>query len=401
VVEALLDITRELSVWLLLGAAVAGLLHVALPPGWLMSKLRGRAGVIRAVVLGVPLPLCSCGVIPAGIGLKRDGASDGASLAFLISTPQTGVDSVMVSGAMLGWPFAIFKLLSASVLGLVGGALAEFGPAAPSDTTPSAGSEHHSRNLREAISHAVDVIRSIWRWLVLGIVASAAIQAWIPPEVFGQMASAGETSSILIVLVISVPLYVCATASVPIAASLVAGGMPASAALVFLVAGPATNTATLGAVYRTFGARKLAIYLGTIIIGSVLFGLLFDAVLPTPELIAPSSSEHGGLGANLAALGLAALMLRFAFEDLKRWATSRKPIPSEAHLFSVQGMTCNGCVSKAESALLGVDGVVSAQVHLARGEAQVVGRFAPTDITSALGAAGFSASEERAERPPS
>ncbi len=128
VVAALLDITRELSVWLLLGAAVAGLLHVALPPGWLRTKLRGRAGVIRAVLLGVPLPLCSCGVIPAGIGLKRDGASDGASLAFLISTPQTGVDSVMVSGAMLGWPFAIFKLLSASVLGLVGGTLGEFGP---------------------------------------------------------------------------------------------------------------------------------------------------------------------------------------------------------------------------------------------------------------------------------
>ena len=123
--EEIWNITLVLAPWLLLGTAIAGILHVLLPPGLIHRQLRGRWGVLKAVVLGVPLPLCSCGVIPAGIGLKKDGASDGAAVGFLISTPQTGVDSILVSASFLGWPFALFKVGSAALTGLVGGALAD------------------------------------------------------------------------------------------------------------------------------------------------------------------------------------------------------------------------------------------------------------------------------------
>ena len=111
----------ELAPWLLLGMALSGLLHVALPTKFVRQKLRGFAGVLKAVAIGVPLPLCSCGVIPAGIGLKKDGASNGAAVGFLISTPQTGVDSILVSASFFGWPFAVFKLITAAVMGIVGG----------------------------------------------------------------------------------------------------------------------------------------------------------------------------------------------------------------------------------------------------------------------------------------
>ena len=111
----------ELAPWLLIGMGLSGLLHVALPAKFVRQRLRGFSGVLKAVAIGVPLPLCSCGVIPAGIGLKKDGASSGAAVGFLISTPQTGVDSILVSASFFGWPFAVFKLVTAAVMGIVGG----------------------------------------------------------------------------------------------------------------------------------------------------------------------------------------------------------------------------------------------------------------------------------------
>ncbi|MCB9682994.1 MAG: permease [Alphaproteobacteria bacterium] len=119
-VDAVWQILLELAPWLLLGAVVSGLLHALLPEGFVHRQLTGVWGVPKAVALGVPLPLCSCGVIPAGVGLKRDGASDGAAVAFLIATPQTGVDSILVSASFLGWPFALFKVGAAAVTALPG-----------------------------------------------------------------------------------------------------------------------------------------------------------------------------------------------------------------------------------------------------------------------------------------
>ena len=117
--DAIWEVVVSLAPPLVLGAIIAGAIHVLLPPDFVGRQLRGRVGVLKSVLLGVPLPLCSCGVLPTALGLKRDGASDGASVGFLISTPQTGVDSILVSGSFLGWPFALFKVLSAAVTGVV------------------------------------------------------------------------------------------------------------------------------------------------------------------------------------------------------------------------------------------------------------------------------------------
>ena len=386
-------IMMALAPWLFLGAAVSGLIHVLLPHDFVQRHLTGRRSVIKAVAFGIPLPLCSCGVIPAGLGLKKDGASDGASVGFLISTPQTGVDSILVAAAFLGWPFALFKVLAAALTGFVGGWLTDQfgGDSVPwTDSNPS---EHgHARNgWREAVDHGEDLIRSIWGWLVIGVLVSAAITSWIPTEGFTSITNWGPIVTLLTVLVISLPLYVCATASVPIAASLVAGGFPTGAALVFLMAGPATNVATIGAIQRAFGKRVLGLYLGTIIAGSVGLGILFDQLFTTTAVMATDGDHHEAWWAVVTAVALSLLLARYAIEDTKQWWSSKTIQQSDtpALVVNVSGMTCGGCVSKLRSALQATTGIDEAVVTLDPGQAIVRGTITTNDVHSVITNTGF------------
>jgi len=389
----------DLAPWLLAGAAVAGLLHALVAPERLRRHLRGTPGVLKAVGIGVPLPLCSCGVIPVGLGLKRHGASDGAVVAFLISTPQTGVDSILVTASLLGMPFALFKVVSAAATGVVGGLLTQaFGDAAePLPVAAPDGDSLPDRSLRGACRHAVDLLQSIWRWLAAGVVVSAAIQTWAPDNGLAEIAAAGPLATMLITLAISLPLYVCATASVPIAASLVAAGLPTGAALVFLMAGPASNTATLGAVYRTLGGRALAIYVATLVVGSIALGLTFDALFPAAAAgVAAHVHEHRHAGpwSAAAAVALLALLGRFAWHDVRRaWQRRQARREQAANLPSVEvdvaGMTCGNCTARLEQALRAAEGVTSAEVSLQPGRARVCGSITREQVRAIVSAAGF------------
>lgn len=296
--EAIWRVTVELAPWLILGAVIAGAMHVLLPAGLMQRLLGGRGAVWKSVLVGVPLPLCSCAVIPVGLGLKRQGASDGAAVAFLIATPQTGVDSVLVTAGMLGWPLALFKLATALVTGLAGGWLTDAVTppkvALPIVEPAAAGSKRPSwfDRLRAGAAHADELIHAIWLWLVVGVLVSAAISVWVPESWADGLAAFGVLGAMGVALALSLPLYVCATASVPIAASLVAAGLPLGAVIVFLMAGPATNAATIGAVYRGIGGRALAVYLATIIVGSLLGGLLFDWLLGDATLVGSATHSH-------------------------------------------------------------------------------------------------------------
>jgi len=185
----------ELSPWLLLGMLISGILHVVLPKSFVRRRFHGFGGVVKSVLLGVPLPLCSCGVIPAGIGLKNDGASDGAAVGFLISTPQTGIDSVLVSASFFGWPFAIFKMFAAAVTGIVGGWLTEVSGEPETELVQEAGESRaescsagepktrpalpRSRTawIGELWAHSMEVLQSIWLWLLVGVLVSALISS--------------------------------------------------------------------------------------------------------------------------------------------------------------------------------------------------------------------------------
>ncbi len=394
--EALWSVTAELAPWLLLGAAVAGVLHVALPPGFIQKQLTGYGGVAKSVFLGVPLPLCSCGVIPAGIGLKKSGASDGAAVGFLIATPQTGVDSMLVSAGFLGWPFALYKVGAALVTGIIGGSLVEAGTDHAAAAAEAAAAEHVDRSFRGLVEHAVDLIRMIWRWLVFGIVVSALITTFVPAGALADFTTGSAVLAFLVVLAASVPLYVCATASVPIAAALVHAGMPTGAALVFLMAGPATNVATLGAVYRGFGLRPLITYLGTIITGSVVLGLLYEPLLGGLTPLHTGHHEHVTWWAQASGVVLLASFVWFAWEDLQAMFRLFKSKTAKAAKVEVPvtGMTCNGCASRLERVLAKQEGVEAATVSYPDGTAVVAGMIDIAVIKEAVENAGFEVAGE-------
>lgn len=395
---AFVNIWLELAPWLLLGAFAAGLLHVLVPAGWMKKHLSGRMGVLKAVAIGVPLPLCSCGVIPVGLGLRKNGASNGAAVGFLISTPQTGVDSVLVSASMLGWPFAILKVVVALVTGMVGGVLANAVESAESSETDSVASEATVQTQgfwRPLWRHSLEVIESIWGWLVIGVIVSAAITWLFPDNSLSQFPVLTGASALVMTLLLSLPLYVCATASVPIAAALVSSGLPPGAALVFLMAGPATNVATLGAVYRTLGGRVLGIYLGTLIAGSLIAGAVFNSVVSSDVAMLHLHDHSANWWRIVCSIGLAGLIIAFAVSDAKAWfrRRNRNPMSADSQTFTIQGMTCTGCASHLEKALNAQPQIQSAEVSFEDERAIVAGQATHQEICDAVNNAGFAVVE--------
>ncbi len=403
--QALWAVMLDLSPALLLGLLLAGLLRVFFPDRLVRSRLsRPTLGSsIRAALIGVPMPLCSCGVVPTAIGLRNQGASKGATMSFLISTPQTGVDSVLVSAAFLGWPFALFKVIAAFVTGVFGGWLAD--RVAARDAAEDDEGEQSQlwgvdgNRWKAALRYAVfDILGAIDLWLIVGILLAAVITTLLPGDSLHGVTWTQGIGGMLLVLAISVPLYVCTTASVPIAASLIAAGMPAGTALVFLMAGPATNIATIGIVYRTLGARLLGVYLGTVIIGSVALGMGFDFVLGGAAE-ATAAHVHGArawweIASATVLIGLLVYLLVRRWSGTRPAAVDAEP-PTGGLTLQVDGMTCAHCVASVKAALEEVDQVEQVVVDLGSGIVQVRGgKLRRNLLDAAVTRAGFTVADD-------
>lgn len=246
------------------------------------------------------------------------------------------------------------------------------------------------------LAHALDIIYSVRYWLVLGIAVSAAIEVFVPQQGMESIGRMGTFTASLLMLAISVPLYVCATASVPIGAALVHAGFPPGAALVFLMAGPATNTATVGAVYREFGLRTMLIYLTTIIVGSVALAQLFDWLVAPGAVTAPGMAhEHNSWWSISAALLLAAILAWFIGRDVARrwekWFRRSNGSDMPAFTIEVEGMQCQACVHRLESALRQTEGVDSVEIRLKPGEAIIHGAADREAVVQTIEGAGFRA----------
>ena len=400
-------VTVELAPSLFLGLLIAGLLKEILPVGFIRRHLSGHGprSVANAVLVGAPMPLCSCGVVPTAIGLRRQGASDAAATGFLISTPQTGVDSILVAATFLGWPFALFKVAAAVVTGMVGGVLAGWGQRGRSgedrsDTEPVEAAETVAgkplaRKVLDGLRYAIfDLLASIDVYILAGIVAAALISTLVPPGALESLSWTRGIAGMGLALVISMPLYVCTTSSVPIATSLIAAGMPLGTALVFLMAGPATNVATIGAVYRGLGRRILVIYLGVVAVMSIVLGLTFDWILAGASGVGAvhhhADADPLGTVAGIVLLGLlGGFLVRRGVLWIRPNARGTAA-PDGGIELAVQGMTCNHCVTTVSEAVRSVDGVERVDVSLERGRILVSGSVASDDaIKRAIRDAGF------------
>jgi len=314
----------EMAPYLLFGFLAAGLLSVLIPRSLVERHLGGRGfwPVAKASLFGIPLPLCSCSVIPVTASLRRHGASRGAATAFLLSTPQTGVDSIFVTLALLGPVFAIFRPLAALVSGLLGGAATDLSePANDAEPAPpceeACCAEGRGGKLTRVVSYGfVDLPRDIGAALLLGIGVAGVMAALIPDNYFAGLLGTG-VGAIVVMMLVGIPVYVCATASVPVAAMLIAKGVSPGAALAFLLTGPATNAATLATVWKVMGRRTALIYLGTVVLTALGGGLLLDAIFQAGAP-APAPAMGGMLPAWLRTASAVALLAVLANALLRR-----------------------------------------------------------------------------------
>lgn len=402
------ELTLEMAPYLLLGFLIAGLLNGVFTKDWLQRRLGkpGLGSAVKAAILGIPLPLCSCGVIPTGVSFYKQGASKGATSSFLISTPQTGVDSILVTYSLMGWAFAIVRPIIAFVTGVLGGIWADQDRQEENKETAEAPSCSDCSDDKPATKHHwfdrifkyafVTFLQDISRWLVLGLVLATLITMFVPQSLFTEYLSS-PWLNMMIVLAASVPLYVCATASVPIAAALLLKGVSPGAALVFLMAGPATNVATLTVLWKTIGKRTTIKYLISIIIGALSFGLIIDYALPT-EWFTYFTPEHTGAHDHhilpywlMIASGILMIYLIAQAEILKLIPKKIKTMESTAMTttYEIEGMTCNHCVANVDKNLKAIDGVNDVSVDLEKGEAMVSGNVPAEKIKEVIEGIGY------------
>jgi uncharacterized membrane protein YraQ (UPF0718 family)/copper chaperone CopZ len=481
-IREFITLFSEMAPFLLLGFLLAGILHVWVPNHLYVPKIAKSnfASVLWAALFGVPLPICSCGVIPTSIAIRKEGASKGASVSFLISTPATGVDSILATYSLLGLPFAILRPVAAFVTALFGGVLTNFATrgevvenaVAEKHGDSAAKHEHHDHEhhhhdhdghcecggdehehceccdhddcdddcecdghehgccccgnhdthdatfvekVKETFRYGlVNMVGDVSKWLMIGLVLGALISAFVPNELFLALRE-NPILCMVCVLLLAMPMYTCATGSIPLALALVAKGITPGAALVLLMAGPATSIASMLVVGKAFGKRTLVAYLFSIAFGAMFFGFIVDTFFMDTFLSAmlPQGSAechgHEALGVfdYICAGLLAAFMIYAKFahkgcdghcgcgcgESCKcadscehdhnhcecdhhhhdASTSSATLVHNEpvSKTYRVNGMNCSHCKACVEKAVRPLDGVVFAEADVASKSLQV------------------------------
>ena len=396
---ALLNVVCEMAPYLLLGFLIAGVLHVFVPQGFYrkyLSKDNKRA-VLWAALLGIPLPLCSCGVIPTAIGLRNEKASKGAVASFLIATPQTGIDSILATFSLMGLGFAIVRPVAALVTGVCGGLLVN--RLVPEDDAAtwqasSCGVETGNKLFRVLKYAYFQMIQDIGGRLVVGLLVAALIQVAIPDAFFLHFGSQ-PLLQMLVILIVAVPMYICSTGSIPVAAALMMKGLSPGAALVMLMAGPAVNLASILVVRKAMGRRFTWIYLLVIVGFAILFGVAVNAVGLTAQPldgVDPCCTVQAALPNPfklICAVVLTTLILFALTMKLFERFTSHKADDPNTAVYTVEGMHCSHCEAAVCRAVEDVPGVESAKASASRKTLTIKGPAAVDAVREAVEKAGY------------
>ena len=392
----------DMSPYLLFGFAVAGLLSVVIRPEQVERHLgeRGFLSILKASLFGIPLPLCSCGVIPVAASLRKHGASKGAVASFLLSTPQTGVDSIMVTYSLMGPLFAIFRPLAALLSGIVGGSLVELAagkngdggqPDECTDDCCSVAPEAKHWVSRAFTYGFVTLPKDIGKSMLAGLVLAGAIAVLVPDNFFTTFVGTGILGMLFMMLV-GIPVYVCATASVPIAVAMMAKGITPGAALVFLITGPATNAAAIATLWKLLGRRAAIAYMFSVALVALTSGLALDYLF---SISPPGAAHvpHEMLPEWIKACTGVVLAVVLGQAFLKPRAGRAETHHADME-FIVKGMTCSHCENTVRRVVSELEGVDKVEVSLSAGTVAVNGRASCVDIIKAIESVGYSAEEK-------
>lgn len=413
--KIIFSIFNEMSFYLLLGFLFAGILHV-LVPQQLFSKYLSKnnwLSVLYATLFGIPLPLCSCGVIPTAMALHKEGASKGSVISFLIATPQTGVDSIIATYSLLGLPFAIVRPVAAFFTSIFAGLVTNVFTSKEESVKviiPKNKEEQKlsfSQKIKKVFQYGyVEMMEDIGKMLLFGLVIAGLI-AYFVPDNFFTMFKDNTILTMLLILVVAIPMYVCATGSIPIAIALMMKGMSPGTALVLLMAGPAANIASMMVIGKVLGKKTFAIYLITLIIGAISFGLIMDNFLPASwfdvsSFTNVSAEHHKGVFCyikNICSFILFALLANSILFKRNREEAEimENNVSKNAIAFKIEGMECNNCKNNVIRVLSNLKSVKSVTVNLNKSIAYVEGNPTDEEIKSAVEAIGFTFGGRREE----
>ena len=417
ILKETVNLFLEMAPYLMLGLFFVMILNLFFTKDLIIKHVgkNNFASVLKAALLGVPLPLCSCGVIPSTIYMAKNGASKGATISFLISTPQTGIDSIIATYGMMGWLFAIFRPLVALVMGLIGGIAVGFVKEKPvkkdenlikvkemnSEIIANKPKESLSSRILGSLKYSyVEFIDDISLQFVIGLLISGIIAYSIPEGFFKNSSFNNGIWGMLIMMAVGIPMYVCATASIPIAVTLMLKGFSPGVAFVFLVTGPATNAASLTIISNVLGKKVIVMYLAVIGICSIAFGYLLNFIFALSKInemafLSNMMHEH-----DMNSTDYVKLILGIIFFVLILMSFYRKFIQSKFRetkmeestkgtKVNIEGMNCNHCVMNVKKTIAGINGVTDVEVSLNDNAAFVQGNFNMVELAKAVEEVGY------------
>jgi len=401
----LIELFIEMSPYILLGLLFVGVLHLFIKKEAIAKHLgkNSISSIVKASLFGVPLPLCSCGVVPTSVYFAKSGASKGSVISFLTSTPQTGVDSIIATYGMMGPVFAIFRPFAALFMGIINGTF--INKLLKQDTNEilfqnfeeKSSNDTFKSKLKSYLHYSfVEFLDDIAPQLAIGLLIATAITYFIPDNFFSGSLIQDGIAGMLAMILVGVPMYVCATSSIPIAVSLIAKGFSPGVAFVFLAVGPATNAASFAILMKVLGKKTALAYLFALIISSIAFGYLLDFIFALlnidPKSQISLGHNHHNAGHSLFLISLSILflvLLMFSFYRLYFKKYFQKSKVSNMITVKVKGMNCNHCVSNVTKAIKMAHGTLDVKVDLSTETAIIEGNPDLNEIKRLVEEAGY------------
>lgn len=424
----------EMAPYLIIGLLFVGILHILITKEMILKYVGKNTigSVLKASILGVPLPLCSCGVIPTSVYMTKSGASKGSVVSFLISTPQTGIDSIVATYGMMGWVFGAFRPIAALIMGIFGGVIVRFmdsstevnmpekkkkmieiptlnnsGDSCKDDDCESCG-PGESKDIPKGIIpkmkkmfnySMIEFLDDIAPQFIVGLIISGLIAYFIPEGFFSNSAFDDGLLGMFLMILVGAPMYVCATGSIPIAVTLMMKGFSPGVAFVFLAVGPATNAASFTILLNVLGKKTAFIYLAAISFSSVVMGLLLDKIFRwlsiDPSTMLVHSHDHDVLFNDNIKLILGIIFFILLSGSIYRKYIKGRILNKEkkmaADKIEIEGMSCNHCVTNVKNAINKVKGVEKADVVLNDNAAYIEGNYDIEKILNEIKAVGYTA----------